>query len=509
MTTVVDFVKRIQRGPAPWRVKLEASDGAHVATRDFSLATLADLITFIKDGMKAGHAIVPMPSKAPKLDAAAWTAKLNAKHAVIANVGGKCRILCENSDGTVTYQGFADFENRYEHETVEIATGDGSTNKFVEVGRWWRKRGDRRQFECVGFAPKGAPDDTYNLWRGFAFKPSPAGSCQLYLDHLLDNICSGDRKHYEYLISWMARAVQEPDTQGEVAVVLRGEMGTGKGVATNAFGKLFGHHFLHISNSSHLTGNFNAHLQHTVVLFADEAFYAGDKKHASVLKMLITEDTLTIEPKGYDTFACVNHLHLIMASNADWAVPAGPFERRFFVLDVSDAKMKDTKYFSAIKEQLANGGNAALLFMLQNHDLTGFNVREVPPTTGLQHQQTESMADEVLAVEEILENQQLPCHFAGAPNCVVVSELYEHLYKRNQRLRQVRPIKLRKAFLQAGATDRKDKTGNHQAFAFIMPDRARAMWEKWHGKRPWRSAAQPVWRDRSASRRGGDDAAPF
>ena len=53
-------------------------------------------------------------------------------------------------------------------------------------------------------------------------------------------------------------------------------------------------------NAKHLVGHFNAHLQHCSVLFADEAFFAGDRSHESVLKGLITEETLLIEPKGVD-----------------------------------------------------------------------------------------------------------------------------------------------------------------------------------------------------------------
>ena len=53
--------------------------------------------------------------------------------------------------------------------------------------------------------------------------------------------------------------------------------------------RILGQHALHISNSKHLVGNFNAHLRDCVLLFADEAFYAGDKAHVGVLNSLITE----------------------------------------------------------------------------------------------------------------------------------------------------------------------------------------------------------------------------
>ena len=92
------------------------------------------------------------------------------------------------------------------------------------------------------------------------------------------------------------------------AIVLRGKEGVGKGVSVTIFGRLFGAHFRHISQGKHLTGNFNVHLQQCTLLFADEAFFAGDRGHESTLKALITEDTIQIEPKGLDLYS-VRNLH--------------------------------------------------------------------------------------------------------------------------------------------------------------------------------------------------------
>ena len=66
----------------------------------------------------------------------------------------------------------------------------------------------------------------------------------------------------------------------------------------NALKRIIGQHGLTISNSRHLVGNFNAHLRDCIFLFADEAFFAGDKQHVGVLNSLITDDTLTVEGKG-------------------------------------------------------------------------------------------------------------------------------------------------------------------------------------------------------------------
>lgn len=157
------------------------------------------------------------------------------------------------------------------------------------------------------------------------------------------------------------------------------------------FGRIFGRHYLAVSNAKHLVGQFNAHLRDCVLLFGDEAFWAGDKAHESVLKALITEDTIMIEQKTIDVEPASNFVHLIMASNEQWVVPASYDERRFLVLDVSAAHMQDTKYFGEIDADLKGGGLSHLLHALQTRDLSNFNVRTVPNTEALLDQKVHSM----------------------------------------------------------------------------------------------------------------------
>src|SRR4029453_8525084 len=77
-----------------------------------------------------------------------------------------------------------------------------------------------------------------------------------------------------------------------------------------------------------------------------------------------------------------NYIHLMIATNNDWAVPAGEDERRFFVLEVGTAQAKDTAYFGAIYDEMEHGGREALLHFLLNRDLTHVDIRKYPETSG-------------------------------------------------------------------------------------------------------------------------------
>ena len=127
------------------------------------------------------------------------------------------------------------------------------------------------------------------------------------------------------------------------------------------------------------------HLQQCSVLFADEAFFAGDRSHESTLKALITEETLLVEPKGVERL-CGQELHSISLClpTAAWVIPASTDARRgFFMLNVSDTRKQDTRYFGAIIQEMENGGREALLHHLLNLDLMGFQRRQVPQTGAL------------------------------------------------------------------------------------------------------------------------------
>jgi hypothetical protein len=346
--------------------------------------------------------------------------EMNKNYAVV-KIGGKTRVMSMEENPVFpdtkvpvfsTVQDFCSF-----HLKRKKLVGK---KRQIGIGKWWIEHSDRRQYDGVVYAPGVFHQTTFNLWRGFAC-PSVPGDCQLYLAHLRANICSGNMEHFEYLLNWMAYGVQFSGRQGEVAVVLRGKEGVGKGVMAKQYGALFGQHFRHVVQASHLIGHFNAHLQQCSVLFADEAFFAGDRSHESVLKALVTEETLLIEPKGVDPFPVRNCLHIIMASNSDWVIPAGADARRYFVLNVGDARKQDGAYFAAIAQQMHSGGREALLDHLRSRDLSQFNVRLVPQTEALAEQKQRSRRGIDRLIEILAHEGLLPWVSLAHPNVAVTS----------------------------------------------------------------------------------------
>jgi len=323
------------------------------------------------------------------------------KEYFISYFGGKVRVFKESHDPTLKRfmledLSVQDFGTLFFNQKVYVLNDRGKYEK-TSLGHAWLEHQGRRQYlkgiRCNPTDPLCETlemKDVFNLWKGFLVKPIK-GNWQSLQDHIANILCQNDPKLVEYLLNWMARAIQKPDLQGEVGVVLIGGQGSGKGVFARSFGRLFGQHFIHISHSRHFTGHFNRHLWDCICLFVDEALYAGDRREIGNLKRMITEPTLHIEAKFKDAVIVPNMLHIIVASNEPWVIPAEEDERRFFVLNIKNDRVGDRPYFGAIMKQMETDGYAAMLHDLLNRDISGWDVWDVPNTEALQEQKIRTM----------------------------------------------------------------------------------------------------------------------
>lgn len=324
--------------------------------------------------------------------------EFNQRFFVIGDYGGRCKVGWRDPDPSfhdrmaLGTQTFTDFRNRFDNRKVQVGTDARGNPVLKGVATWWLDHPRRRYFDKVIFDP-AMPEtpEVYNLWQGFTPKHPQAGDCRRFLDHVREVICAGEDALYHWYINQLAYWVQHPAEPGHVAIVQCGTEGTGKNTAVDAFGALWGAHFLTVTRSEQLVGRFNRHLLDCCVVHANEAFYAGAKSHAAALKALITDDALQIEPKGVDLIQVKNRIKLFVSSNESWVVPAGLDSRRFAVFEVSDKRREDHAYFEKLLHETRNGGRGALLHYLQRLDLAGHNPHRAPGSAGLDRQRVLTM----------------------------------------------------------------------------------------------------------------------
>lgn len=336
-------------------------------------------------------------------------AKLNAEHAVIEMYGGKCRVVSWRPGEVdpdrleLVHQSFEDFRNRYMNVRVEVGKTKEGNPVYSPAGRWWLEHPMRSQYKSLVFRPN-APTEMageLNLWRGLSVAPRSGDWPQLR--RLIEEVlAAGDPAFADYIIRWAAFAVQYPERPAEVALVLRGGKGTGKSTFGHVMRRIFGQHGTSIASSHVMTNNFNKLLHDCCLLFADEALARGDAKAEGMIKALITEPTILIEPKNVDAFPAPNRLKVIIASNDDWVVSASADERRFAVFDVSphmaappgsSSTDERVTWWRALHAEIDGGGLEAFLHDLLDLDLGDWHPRyDVPQNDALIGQKAASLS---------------------------------------------------------------------------------------------------------------------
>ena len=73
-------------------------------------------------------------------------------------------------------------------------------------------------------------------------------------------------------------------------------------------------------------------------IFIDEGIFGGSRQDIGVIKTRITEPILMFEQKGIDPIKMQNHTIFMVASSEEAVVPADLGDRRWQVLEVSDAR---------------------------------------------------------------------------------------------------------------------------------------------------------------------------
>lgn len=373
-----------------------SADEKHDGYYDLTVGKALDLVeqrrATVKEHMGDDAPEEPLdllPPGAPPWEAPLWA--LNEKHAVLATesqVRVTCWIPGQRGYKVLAAHTVSDFKNFYANQFIEF-NGDE-----VPVATVWMEWPERRTAKGVVFDPVGNPENRINLWQGWGVEPGWLNGTWSLLRRLMyEGLCDSNEAAFDYLMRWCAWFTQNPDKQAEVAVVMRAGKGTGKGTLGRALVDMAGAHGYHLTSPGDLLGRFNMHLAQATLVFADEAFWAGDTSAEGRLKALITEPTISAEAKFRDLLMVENRLHVVIAGNPDWVVPASADERRFCVLDVNDKFLEDEEFFIALNRELyEEGGIGALLYDLQAMPLGGWHPRqEVPQTRGLAAQKLASL----------------------------------------------------------------------------------------------------------------------
>ena len=448
----------------------------------------------------------------------AGVVKMNDTYAVLP-IGGKTRVVTfgelEEFPGLKTIvmtQTFGDFAALHNKYRVMITDEDGK-RKAIGRGAHWLASRTRRQYDGgMAFMPQHderVVKNRLNLWIGYGVKPmkpvdgTGESGCQKFLAFMLKVICNGDEAAFDYLRKREAFILQKR-RRSEVALGLHSrEEGVGKGFYEKTMIRLLGpKHAMQVGNPKHVIGAFNPHLETLLRLVADEALFVDSPTHRNALFGLITEEGLTIEPKGLGVYTAQNFLNVSVLSNANHFLPVSDTARRFFIPTVSAEHKQDFPYFKAIQDELDGGGYEALLYhLLKEVDLADFNVRQIPQTDGLRGQRRLSLSPLDSWWCELLETGTLDGCEPGQPHRAVSngidhhdSGLYDQARRIEPRLRTVNSTKLGGFLAEMGCTN-STRVMRRRGWEFPPLLQCRAEWEERFPRWAWRDPGLTEWQE--------------
>ena len=128
--------------------------------------------------------------------------EMNKKHAFINSIGGKPMVLSYVYNAVldkeiIEFRSPEAIERQYSNQSVQVGT------THVELGKWWIRHADRREYKTVIFDP--SRDNEYNgclnLYEGLSVVPK-FGCWKRTIKHVYKILCNGERDKFIYTIKW-------------------------------------------------------------------------------------------------------------------------------------------------------------------------------------------------------------------------------------------------------------------------------------------------------------------
>lgn len=233
----------------------------------------------------------------------------------------------------------------------------------------------------VGFDPAGTDlRIKCNLWGGWPTVPKQ-GRCDSLLE-LLEYLCSGEDDYpatFDWMLKWLAYPIQHPGAKMQTAIVVHGPQGTGKNLFFESVMAIYGE-YGRILDQSALEDKFNDWASRKLFMIADEVVARNELFHfKNKLKGLVTGTWIRINPKNVAAHDERNHVNIVFNSNESQPLVLEKDDRRYAVIRTPAKLMPE--FYQEVRDEINNGGIAALHHYLLNLDLGEFNEHTKPPMT--------------------------------------------------------------------------------------------------------------------------------
>lgn len=258
--------------------------------------------------------------------------------------------------------------------------------------------------------------NNYNLFNGFkqTFIPDFKVDDKIIepiLNHFNIVWCKENKISFDFLMGWLADMVQRPGKLPGIALVVKGEQGSGKGSICNFFGNMVigKKYYSSVNEINQLLGQFNSKLMNKILILCDEvANFGGAIANNNKLKGLITEESQSIQLKFKEPMDIKSCCRFVFLTNNEWPVKVESKDRRYFCLETDSRFIGNSDYFKNLTNNFTDEVALHVFHYLANYDLSKWNRFKIPMTKFRQELMRKSLPSAIQYILHLIETDSIP-----------------------------------------------------------------------------------------------------
>ncbi len=247
---------------------------------------------------------------------------------------------------TVLVQSYKHFLSHKLFNADEVALKKQAPKSFITK---WLCDPEMRTYMDQDWIPyngvyKQTDKKIYNLFTGYSSvitSPVPDNYLKYvkpFLEILL-NLCEGEQRNLDFLLHYLAHIIQKPAEKMRFCIIFTGSQGTGKDTILVAMSKIFGTDMVQSeSNPENLIGKHATAIVKKLLVAFNESEARKTFDFEGIMKSLITEPTLIVNPKNMQPYSIKNVARPFINSNKDNPIKfdAVSKDRRFIAWKSTD-----------------------------------------------------------------------------------------------------------------------------------------------------------------------------
>jgi len=267
-------------------------------------------------------------------------------------------VLYYNGESEYYTGSIKSMKDSYSHLQCKVCIKDKWVNKqFIEM---WFKDSAIRVYEKVVFEPPPIVSNPnyFNTWVDFKISKEPLIKTdrdywQEYLTFAYNLF--GDKKVVDYMLARYAYKIQYPAKRTHVIFVITGIEGDGKNRFLQPIYNIMNGYTVELARAKELFEKHSNHEERKLLVLVNEASGSANFENSEVLKTRITENNLTINPKGIQAYKIENMCEYDMTGNGEKIVKiSDDSTRRFFQAESTSYYNGNTSFFTDYIENIEN-----------------------------------------------------------------------------------------------------------------------------------------------------------